>query len=239
MTDAPHQTATHTQIPAPRPRANRGGGGGRKASVPSQNNEQDVTTSHHSTTESINPSSSFDDEDFRSIQQIVNRYLKEEEEGEEKPTPRPSAARPKKKMTETQLANLAKGREKAIASRREKKEAQQRESMSSLLTEAATKAVEQYKAQAKTQEIPVQGRSRTKKRPVQGTLEEEVSERPRRQTKRKARSPPPSRTPHPSPTRYYDDPSLAPRYAGIHQRTADYYSMPPPSVNPRLLRPAF
>lgn len=201
------------------------------------------------------PATSHFDGEEEFIQSLVSKYMENEVSQRPRTAPpptEPSKPRPKRQMTEEQLANLARGREKAIQSRREKQAAARKLEMDSLVEQAAAKAVQQYKdsvaVPSKTEKKPAkQKRVKVQAPPEQGSdedseppVQERAPRKPRRvqepSSKRRTREAPPS---PPRERQYRDDPRLVPTHTGVYQHTNEFMSVPPPTIDPRLLRPAF
>jgi len=167
------------------------------------------------------------------------------------PTPPPTPQKPKRVVSEAQLANLARGREKANTSRREKASAARRLEMEVMCEAAASKAVVAYKKEQvaaykkskRAQVVPVQEDPEVSRRPVQGKAkisrrpvqeDPEVSQRPVQGKAKKPRRP--VQESQAREHEYIDD-VPPPQYTGYHEHASEF--RPGPTVHTHLLSPAF
>ena len=167
------------------------------------------------------------------------------------PTPPPTPQKPKRVVSEAQLANLARGREKANTSRREKASAARRLEMEVMCEAAASKAVAAYKKEQvvtpapkaprskskRAQLVPVQEDPEISRRPVQGKAkisrrpvqeDPEISQRPVQGKAKKPRRP------------VQESQAVEHEYmynVGHHEHNSMF--VPGPNIHPHLLTSAF
>ena len=151
------------------------------------------------------------------------------------PTPPPTPQKPKRVVSEAQLANLARGREKANTSRREKASAARRLEMEVMCEAAASKAVAAYKKEQVVTPAPKAPRSKSKRAQVVPVQEDpEISRRPVQGKAKKPRRPVQESQ---AMEHEYICNVPPPQYTGHHEHASQF--VPGPNVHAHLLSSAF